>query len=123
MKKLHVKALLMAGIIAFSANVLADPVTTPTEEKKVELSNNGDDIINESTLKVPVTATLSNNEVVSDCRFYLGNSIQIGNNVTTSKPTGTVVIQSGASVTINVSGYTVLDKGTTIEKGAIFEAK
>lgn len=31
MKKLHVKALLMAGIIAFSANVLADPVTTPTE--------------------------------------------------------------------------------------------
>ncbi len=34
MKKLTVKALLMAGIIAFSANIFADPVTTPSEEKE-----------------------------------------------------------------------------------------
>lgn len=39
MKKLTVKALLMAGIIAFSANVFADPVTTPSEEKEIELGN------------------------------------------------------------------------------------
>ena len=30
MKKLTIKALLMAGIIAFSANVFADPITTPS---------------------------------------------------------------------------------------------
>lgn len=74
-------------------------------------------------LKICIGTEYLQNEVVSDCRLYLGNSIQIGNNVTTSKPTGTVVIQSGASVTINVSGNTVLDKGTIIEKGAIFDAK
>lgn len=42
MKKQSVKALLMAGIIAFSTNVFADPITTPSEEKKIELGNDTD---------------------------------------------------------------------------------
>lgn len=63
MKKLTIKALLMAGIIAFSANVFADPVTTPLEEKEIELSNNTDNGISDETLQVPVTATLNNGVV------------------------------------------------------------
>ena len=60
MKKLTVKALLMAGIIAFSVNVFADSTSTPTEEQKIELANDGVDSSNDKTLQVPVTATLSN---------------------------------------------------------------
>lgn len=60
MKKLTVKALLMAGIIAFSANIFADPVSTPTEEKKIELGNDGNNIANDKTLLVPVIATVNN---------------------------------------------------------------
>ena len=60
MKKLTVKALLMAGIIAFSINVFADPVSTPTEEKKIELGNDGNNIANDKTLLVPVIATVNN---------------------------------------------------------------
>ncbi len=63
MKKLTIKALLMAGIIAFSANVFADPITTPLEEKEIELSNNTDNGISDETLQVPVTATLNNGVV------------------------------------------------------------
>ena len=63
MKKLTIKALLMAGIIAFSANVFADPVTTPSEEKKIELANDTDNGISDETLQVPVTATLNNGVV------------------------------------------------------------
>ena len=63
MKKLTIKALLMSGIIAFSANVFADPVTTPLEEKEIELSNNTDNGISDETLQVPVTATLNNGVV------------------------------------------------------------
>ena len=63
MKKLTVKALLMAGIIAFSANIFADPVTTPSEEKEIELGNDGNNIANDKTLQVPVTATVNNGVV------------------------------------------------------------
>ena len=63
MKKQSVKALLMAGIIAFSANIFADPVTIPLEEEQIELSNDTDNGIGDNTLQVPVTATLNNGVV------------------------------------------------------------
>lgn len=99
MKKLHVKVLLMAGIIAFSANVLADPVTTPTEEKKVELGNDNDNGINNETLQVPVIATLTNN--VLNVQF-----------------TGTVPVAT-VSVTNNLTGATISQQSMTALQGSI----
>ena len=109
MKKLTIKALLMAGIIAFSANVFADPVTTPSEEKKIELGNDGNDIINTETLQVPVTATLNNGVVNVQ---FTGN-VPMATVTVNNALTGTTVSQQTMSATagtvsmIPVSGLTM----------------
>ena len=109
MKKLTIKALLMAGIIAFSANVFADPVTTPSEEKKIELGNDGNDIINTETLQVPVTATLNNGVVNVQ---FTGN-VPMATVTVNNALTGTTVSQQTMSATagtvsmIPVSGITM----------------
>ena len=109
MKKQSVKALLMAGIIAFSANVFADPVTTPSEEKKIELGNDGADISNDKALQVPVTATVNNGVVNVQ---FTGN-VPMATVTVNNALTGTTVSQQTMSATagtvsmIPVSGITM----------------
>ena len=109
MKKLTVKALLMAGIIAFSANIFADPVTTPSEEKEIELANDGNNIANEETLQVPVTATVNNGVVNVQFKGTVPHATVKVNNALTG---GTVSQQSmtavsGTICTVPVSGLTM----------------
>lgn len=69
----------------------------------------------------------------SDCYIqnetFLGIStinascIWAGNNVTTSKSSGPVVIQSGANVILNADGETILSNGFEVQTGAQFEVK
>ena len=108
MKKLHVKALLMAGIIAFSGNMFADPTSTPVEEKNVELSNDGNNIAGENTLQVPVTATVNNQVLnvqftgtVPHATVKVNNALTGG---TVSQQSMTAV--SGTVCTVPVSGLT-----------------
>ena len=109
MKKLTIKALLMAGIIAFSANVFADPITTPSEEKKIELGNDGVDAGNDKTLQVPVNATLNNGVVNVQ---FTGN-VPMATVTVNNALTGTTVSQQTMSATagtvsmIPVSGITM----------------
>ena len=109
MKKQSVKALLMAGIIAFSANVFADPITTPSEEKKIELGNKGNNIANDNTLQVPVTATVNNGVVNVQ---FTGN-VPMATVTVNNALTGTTVSQQTMSATagtvsmIPVSGLTM----------------
>ena len=95
MKKQTVKALLMAGIIAFSANVFADPITTPLEEKEIELANNTDNGISDETLQVPVTATLNNGVVNVQ---FTGN-VPMATVTVNNALTGTTVSQQTMSAT------------------------
>lgn len=111
MKKLTVKALLMAGIIAFSVNVFADSTSTPTEEQKIELANDGVDSSNDKTLQVPVTATLSNEVLNVQFTGTVPHATVKVNNALTG---GTVTQQSmtalqGTICTVPVAG---LDMGT-----------
>ena len=109
MKKLTVKALLMAGIIAFSANVFADPVTTPSEEKEIELGNDGNDIINTETLQVPVTATLKNGVVNVQFTGTVPHATVRVNNALTSATVGqqSMSATAGTVSMIPVSGLTM----------------
>ena len=111
MKKQTVKALLMAGIIAFSVNVFADSTSTPTEEQKIELANDGVDSSNDKTLQVPVTATLSNEVLNVQFTGTVPHATVKVNNALTG---GTVTQQSmtalqGTICTVPVAG---LDMGT-----------
>ena len=111
MKKLTVKALLMAGIIAFSVNVFADSTSTPTEEQKIELANDGVDSSNDKTLQVPVTATLSNEVLNVQFTGTVPHATVKVNNALTG---GTVTQQfmtalPGTICTVPVAG---LDMGT-----------
>ena len=111
MKKLTVKALLMAGIIAFSVNVFADSTSTPTEEQKIELANDGVDSSNDKTLQVPVTATLSNEVLNVQFTGTVPHATVKVNNALTG---GTVTQQSmtalqGTICTVPVAG---LNMGT-----------
>lgn len=57
------------------------------------------------------------NETLSGSKTYIGKNIKIGENVTTSKTQGAVVIKTGA--TVNLYGKDVqIQPGTTIELGA-----
>ena len=44
-------------------------------------------------------------------------------NVTTTKPSGPVIIESGANVTINADGDTELSEGFEVQTGAQFKVK
>ncbi len=66
MKKSNlIKVMILAGILPLSAAVSGndDNVINPTQEQVIELTNDGNDIINTETLQVPVTATLNNGVV------------------------------------------------------------
>ena len=109
MKKLTVKALLMVGIIAFSANIFADPVTTPSEEKEIELGNDGNDIINTETLQVPVTATLKNGVVNVQFTGTVPHATVRVNNALTGATVGqqSMSATAGTVSMIPVSGLTM----------------
>ncbi len=109
MKKLHVKVLLLAGIVAFSANVFANNGLTQTEESNVELSNNGNSIANNETLKVPVTATISNN--VLNVQFT--GSVPMATVTVSNAMTGATISQqslpavNGTVTSVPVAGLTM----------------
>ena len=109
MKKLTIKALLMAGIIAFSANVFADPITTPLEEKEIELSNNTDNGISDETLQVPVTATLKNGVVNVQFTGSVPHATVRVNNALTGATVGqqSMSATAGTVSMIPVSGLTM----------------
>ena len=109
MKKLTVKALLMAGIIAFSANIFADPVTTPSEEKEIELANNTDNGISDNTLLVPVTATLKNGVVNVQFTGTVPHATVRVNNALTGATVGqqSLSATAGTISMIPVSGLTM----------------
>ena len=65
----------------------------------------------------PVDNIYIQNETLSGEKTYIGKNIKMGENVTTSKTQGAVVIKSGA--TVNLYGKDVqIQSGTTIELGA-----
>ena len=100
MKKKTLKVLLMAGIVASTLNVFAenDP-TTELDQKVIELTNDDNTGIDDKTLQVPVTATLSNN--VLNVQF-----------------TGTVPVAT-VSVTNNLTGATISQQSMTALSGSI----
>lgn len=58
--KTFFKCIMLAGILPFGAVMVAND-DTPKEEKVIALTNDNDGGVDEQTLQVPVTATLSNN--------------------------------------------------------------
>ena len=100
MKKKTLKVLLMAGIVASTLNVFAenDP-TTELDQKVIQLTNDDNTGIDDKTLQVPVTATLSNN--VLNVQF-----------------TGTVPVAT-VSVTNNLTGATISQQSMTALQGSI----
>ena len=60
-KKNLVKSLMLASILPFCSFMMPDTGDTPKEEQTIELTSRNNYGIDESTLQVPVTVTLSNN--------------------------------------------------------------
>lgn len=90
--------MILAGIIPFASIVMAND-NTPKEEKVITLTNSNDVGVNEETLQVPVTATLTNNLL----------NVQFTGNV----PAATV------SVTNNLTGATISQQSMTALQGSI----
>lgn len=61
------------------------------------------------------------NETISSDRYYNATSVEVGTNVTTSKPQGDVIFNSG-NTAINAKSVRI-KPNTTINKGSIFEIK
>ena len=96
--KTFLKCMILAGIIPFASIVMAND-NTPKEEKVITLTNSNDVDVNEETLQVPATATLSNN--VLNVQF-----------------TGTVPVAT-VSVTNNLTGATISQQSMTALQGSI----
>ena len=96
--KTFFKCMILAGIIPFASIVMAND-NTPKEEKVIALTNSNDVGVNEETLQVPATATLSNN--VLNVQF-----------------TGTVPVAT-VSVTNNLTGATISQQSMTALQGSI----
>ncbi|MBQ2787691.1 MAG: hypothetical protein IJF00_07025 [Bacteroidaceae bacterium] len=58
------------------------------------------------------------NENFALVRKLVGNNVYIGSDVTSTKPQGDVVVKSGAELSIDAKGKTVISKGFKIEQGA-----
>ena len=111
MKKSNlIKVMMLAGILPLSAAVSGngDNVTNPTQEQVIELTNDGNDIINTETLQVPVTATVNNSVLnvqftgtVPHATVKVNNALTGG---TVSQQSMTAV--SGTICTVPVSGLT-----------------
>ena len=63
------------------------------------------------------------NETVLGISSITAYNIWAGTNITTTKPSGPVIIESGANVTINADGDTVLSDGFKVQTGGQFEVK
>ena len=96
--KTFFKCMILAGIIPFASIVMAND-NTPKEEKVIELTNDNDGGVDDKTLQVPATATLSNN--VLNVQF-----------------TGTVPVAT-VSVTNNLTGATISQQSMTALQGSI----
>ena len=108
MKTRHfVKSLLLASILPFCSFAVAnDDDTTSTENKNVYLINTNEGAVNEETLKVPVTATLSNN--VLNVQFT--GSVPMATVTVSNAMTGATISQqslpavNGTVTTVPVAG-------------------
>lgn len=63
------------------------------------------------------------NETYSGTQTINATNITAGYNVTTSKPTGPVTIQTGANVTIDADSTTILNDSFEVQSGATLEIK
>ena len=114
MKKSNlIKVMVLAGILPLSVAVNGndDNVTNPTQEQVIELTNDGNNIANDNTLKVPVTATVNNQVLNVQFTGTVPHATVKVNNALTG---GTVTQQSmtalqGTICTVPVAG---LDMGT-----------
>ena len=59
-KASFVKVMMLACILPLSA-FMEDDLTNPTQEQVIDLTNDNENLSNNETLQVPVTATVSNN--------------------------------------------------------------
>ena len=58
------------------------------------------------------------NENYALVRKLVGNNIYIGSDVTSTKPQGNVVVKSGAELSIDAKGKTVINNGFKVEQGS-----
>lgn len=141
MKKSIVKALLLSGVVSLSVSTitLSGYETDNTwyyqtekeiQEKSFQNLPNGNYTLcitkpNYKPFIQKINAGMEyvQNELITGDVLYLVHDIKAGSHVTTIKPTGDVVIQSGASVTFEATGNVQLDKGFTCEKGAVLQIK
>jgi len=63
------------------------------------------------------------NETYTGTQTINATNVTAGSNVTTSKPTGPVTIQSGANITIDADGTTIINDTFEVQTGAQFEIK
>lgn len=63
------------------------------------------------------------NETYSGTQTINATNITAGSNVTTSKPSGPVIIQSGANITVDADGDTIINDTFEVQSGAQFEVK
>lgn len=63
------------------------------------------------------------NKTITDNLNISAKNIYVGSNVTTSEPTGPVIIKNGAKVTFNAEQEVNLEEGFEIELGGEFEIK
>ena len=61
------------------------------------------------------------NETISTSRYYAGRYIYVGNNVTTSKPQGYVLINNNSEVIFDAEQDVLFDKGFEVSLGSSFE--
>ncbi len=61
------------------------------------------------------------NETISTSRYYAGRYIYVGNNVTTSKPKGDVLINNNSEVIFDADQDVLFDKGFEVSLGSSFE--
>lgn len=63
------------------------------------------------------------NETLSGTKTINAYNITVGSNVTTSKPTGPVTIQSGANITLDADGDTIINDSFEVQSGGTLEIK
>jgi len=63
------------------------------------------------------------NETYTGTQTINASNVIAGSNVTTSKPSGSVTIQSGANVTIDADGSTIINDSFEVQQGAQLEIK
>ena len=95
----------------------ADPQLFPTASCASAISKKGNESIADYSQDVYIQ-----NETISADRYIAGRNIFVGNNVTTNKPSGNVLINNGSNVIFDCKGI-VLDAGFECASGASFEVK